>query len=358
MLIASGDLWAGAEVMVYQLSKGLSENPNIEVMVLLLNYGMLAEKLKTNQIKVEIIDESKYSFWQIVKIANRLVDNFSPDVLHSHRYKENLISWIVSFGRRRMKLIATQHGMIETTGSIKNIISRFRSLLSYYLISCCFEHTVFVSSEMQKSLVNKFGFNERRVSVIHNGINYPDIILSRSGTRMIVGSAGRLFPVKDFSLFVKIANLIVKQNDAIDFVLAGSGPQRFILEEKVKKLGMQDRFKFIGHQDDMDSFFKKLDVYINTSTHEGIPMSVLEAMSYGLPVIAPKVGGFPEIIENGISGFLVDSREPIEYSSKIIKLMDKNFQNIIGFNARKVVVDRFSRQTMTKQYVKLYNGLA
>jgi glycosyltransferase involved in cell wall biosynthesis len=151
---------------------------------------------------------------------------------------------------------------------------------------------------------------------------------------------------------------VVAQSDIVDFVLAGDGPERQILEEKVRKAGLHGRFKFLGHQDDMDIFYKSLDVYINTSVHEGIPMSVLEAMSYGLPVVVPKVGGFPEIVEEGISGYLIDARDPSVFSDRCVGLLsDPEKREQMAKAARQRVIDHFSREAMTTQYYQLYRKL-
>jgi len=175
---------------------------------------------------------------------------------------------------------------------------------------------------------------------------------------LIIGSAGRLFPVKDYSLLVDIAAQVVIQNDTITFVLAGDGPLRSELEEKVKKYGIKNHFFFLGHQDDMAGFYKSLDVYINTSVHEGIPMSVLEAMSYGLPVVVPSVGGLPEIVNNNTQGFLVEGRNKYTYAECLSKLNSNvDLRQKMGESARKRVVGCFSREVMAQKYYNLYREL-
>ncbi len=88
MLLTSGDLWAGAEVMIYQLARGLFKIPGLELCVVLLNKSSLAEKLTTFGITVKIYDESKQFFYAILGDIRSLVIEFSPDIIHSHRYKE------------------------------------------------------------------------------------------------------------------------------------------------------------------------------------------------------------------------------------------------------------------------------
>lgn len=358
LLIASGDLWAGAEVMVYQLACGLASVAGVELCVVLLNDERLAKELRNIGIEVHIVDESKLSFLDIIRAVSRLVAVFSPDVLHSHRYKENLLAWLVTRSMRKVRLVSTQHGMPEMARKNPGASARLRVWLSFRLLSCFFGRTVAVSEEMRLSLLGSYGFNGKSVTVIHNGINLPANIAQRTNKRMTIGSAGRLFPVKDFALMVDIAKFVVAQNDSVDFVLAGDGPERHMLEKKVTKNGLQDRFRFLGHQDDMDMFYKSLDVYINTSVHEGIPMSVLEAMSHGLPVVVPKVGGFPEIVEDGISGYLIDDRNLSLFSGRCVELLsDLEKQEQMAKAARQRVIDHFSREAMSTKYYQLYQKL-
>lgn len=124
---------------------------------------------------------------------------------------------------------------------------------------------------MQQFLLGSYGFSKENTTVIHNGISIPENLSHRVDQRLVIGTAGRLFPVKDFTLLVGIANLVVAENNMVDFVIAGDGPQYEMLKKKIISYGLQKRFTLLGHQDDMDAFYRSLDVYVNTSIHEGIP---------------------------------------------------------------------------------------
>ncbi len=343
--------------MVYQLASGLQKIKHIKILVVLLNNDRLAAELKSAGVEVRIVNEAQFSFSVLAMELSKIIKEFSPHIIHSHRYKENLLAWLVTRTRRRIRLIATQHGMPEVTEKEQNLPARLRARLFFRLLSCCFARTVLVSEEMRQSLAGSHGFTVKNTNVIHNGISLPPNIIQQTTDKLIIGSAGRLFPVKDFSLMVDIAKLVISQSDAVDFVLAGDGPERPMLEAKAREYGLQDRFRFLGHQNDIDAFYKSLDVYINTSIHEGIPMSVLEAMAYGLPVIAPKVGGFPEIVENGISGYLVSSRTPGIFSDLILKLLNPQHRHTMASAARNRVKGYFSQEAMAQQYYQLYMEL-
>ena len=355
MLMASGDLWAGAEVMVAQLALGMKERQGHDIIVVLLNHGRLADNLKSCGIDVRVVDEAKESFLSLALAVRQIIKQFSPHIIHSHRYKENLLAWICSLRNPGVRLVATQHGMPEMAGEGKSISCCFRSALFFRLLSFCFQRTVVVSHEMKQALTGTYGYTANNIKVIHNGISVPDDVIHHSRERIVVGSAGRLFPVKDFSLLVEIARHVIDRNKIVEFVLAGDGPQRSMLEEKVNSYSMQEYFTFLGHQEDMDAFYRNLDIYINTSVHEGIPMSVLEAMSYGLPVIVPAVGGFPEIIQNGVQGFLVDGRKIEIYTERILQLLaEPDLRLSMASSARQRVFEGFSQEAMVQAYFDIY----
>lgn len=355
MILASGDLWAGAEVMVYQLACGLSAVIGMELCVVLMNNERLAKELKKIGVDVHVVDESKHSFLAMVRAVSRLVAVFSPDVIHSHRYKENLLAWLVKRATKKAKLVSTQHGMPELAGKNLDFHTKLRTWLIFRLLSGFFDLTVVVSEEMRQFLVGSYGFTRKNLNVVYNGICLPDKIIKDANKRMTIGSAGRFFPVKDFSLLVDIAKRIVAKSDMVDFVLAGDGPECSSLEEKVRKAGLNRRFWFLGHLDDMDSFYRRLDIYINTSVHEGIPMSVLEAMAHGLPAVVPNVGGFAEIIEEGVSGYLINNRDPSVFATRCIELLsDPEKREQMAEAARQRVMDHFCREAMTTKYYQLY----
>lgn len=106
---------------------------------------------------------------------------------------------------------------------------RLRTSLLFRLLSCRFDRTVLVSEEMRRALVGSYGFSKKNVMVIHNGILVPDGVIHRSGEQLVIGSAGRLFPVKDFYLLVDVAHFVTSKSETVDFVLAGDGPQCSIL---------------------------------------------------------------------------------------------------------------------------------
>jgi len=195
--IISGDLWAGAEVMAFHLLKGLTKYDDIEVSVILLNEGRLAEEIRRMNIPAEVLDENKMSFFQIFLTIRKILARGFPDIIHSHRYKENILAYLVSKTKRDIKLISTQHGMPEFYVSNSGLRHRLISRLNFFVFSRRSHTVAAVSKDIQKTFANQYRFSEDKVKVIHNGIEIPEDIPAKKETLFVIGSSGRLFPVKD-----------------------------------------------------------------------------------------------------------------------------------------------------------------
>lgn len=351
--IISGDLWAGAEVMACSLLKGLRGSAALELSVILLNEGRLAEEIKRLEIPVTICSEAENSFLPLYRLVRKEIGRLQPDIIHAHRYKENMLACLAARGRG-IRLISTQHGMSEPTAelSLKNsLIAR----LNLTLLARCFEKVVAVSDDIRTAFLSRYGFDRSRVVTIHNGIEITAEVPDRGGTPLVIGSLGRLFPVKDYPLMLAVAKLVCAARVDVIFELSGDGVEKEKLIALIQDAGLDGRFLLQGFVADTAPVYRATDIYINTSVHEGIPMSVLEAMSWGIPVVAPRVGGFSEIITDGVEGFLIESRSPQDFAVKCLELCGNAvFCRQIGRAARDKVAGKFSLEAMSNSYLQLY----
>lgn len=355
--IISGDLWAGAEVMAFQLLRGLSKLPGVDLSVILLNKGRLSDELESAAIPTVVLDENQRSFIGIIGQAARILKDKEPQILHSHRYKENILSYLVSFAlRKKAALVSTQHGIPELYAARPGLLNRLKLHANYKLLATKFARTVAVSSDIRESLIRDYGIREDRLATIRNGITVPDVaIRPRKSDRLVIGSAGRLFPVKDFPFMVEIAKAVHAKNDHIRFELAGEGPRQCEIQGLITRYGLDDCFVLRGFIRDVDSFYQGLDVYINTSIHEGIPMSVLEAMAHGVPPIVPRVGGMEEIVTDGVDGYLVDTRSPLDFSERCLSLYkNESLRQNMACAAREKIISQFSIEHMVNAYLEMY----
>lgn len=347
--LISGDLWAGAEVMVFNLLKVLISYSGLELMVIILNEGRLAEEIRKLGIRVYVVNERAASFFQIFKAIHKIMRNRLVDIIHSHRVKENILSFLISRSiRGEIRLIGTQHGVPEDTG--------LKHRLNFFLLSHYFHRVVTVSKDIKETLENNYGFRKGNISVIQNGIEVQKMQrMKDNGGTFVIGSAGRLSPVKDYPFMIEISKEVQKMTNHIRFQLAGSGPEWPKLHGMIDRYSLSDVFELKGHVDNIADFYRELDLYINTSFHEGIPMSILEAMVQGIPIVAPRVGGLAEIIDDGVQGYLLDSRDRKIFAERCFELYEnKSLRKNMGRAARKKIIQAFSVENMASQYCDMY----
>jgi len=355
--LISGDLWAGAEVMAFHLLRGLNTLPGIDLFVILLNKGRLSDELENVGIPTCVLDEGKRSFLEIVGMAAKAVRRWAPHILHSHRYKENILSYLVSITLRKYaSLVSTQHGMPELYDGRPSLLHRLKSRANYRLLASRFDKTVAVSSDIKDSLARDYGIQEERLETIRNGIIVPEP-RGRSGEKhgFVIGSAGRFVRVKDYPFMVEVAKQVTEKTDKIRFELAGEGPMLGDIQGQIKKHGLEERFMLRGFLHDVSTFYEGLDVYLNTSLHEGIPMSLLEAMAHGVPPVVPRVGGLEEIVTDGVDGYLVDSRNPVDFSNRCLALYkNETLRRNMARAARERIIRQFSIERMVNAYLDMY----
>ncbi|MGB5107933.1 MAG: glycosyltransferase, partial [Candidatus Zixiibacteriota bacterium] len=155
--IISGDLWAGAEAQAFTMMSALHEVPDVELSAIVLNHGKLARRLKECSIPVTVIDESKYSFLQIVKIATELLSSRGARIVHSHRYKENIIAALIKKREEVEFLVQTVHGVQERFNGIKSLKVAVYGRLNQYFTRKYFDKILPVSKDISNRLLGIYG---------------------------------------------------------------------------------------------------------------------------------------------------------------------------------------------------------
>ena len=356
--IISGDLWGGAEAVVWHLGRGLRDL-GVEISVIVFNKGRLERSLTEIGLHVDIVDEKTHSLLPLVQEVRRCALGMGATVIHSHGYKENMVAFGVSRLTPSIRLITTQHGWPEVYGRRRDLKYWLINNLNRFITTSFFGHLVCVSDDTKAMLARRQGRRGTKAEVIRNGIDvHLDVTEKQRGEDFVIGSCGRFVPVKDYPLLVAVAACIRERNEHVRFRLAGDGPEFDTVKALLRSHGLEDMVSCIGAVDDMEGFYRGLDMYINTSLHEGIPVSVLEAMLHGLPVVAPRVGGLGEVITDGIEGYLIDERDPSRYGDRCLRLMeDRGLYDSMSCAAVTRVKNSFSAERMARDYLAVYRTM-
>lgn len=363
--IASGDLWAGAEVMLYTHAKTLHANSDIKVTIILLNPGTLEKKLRNCGISVYVLDESHLNIFQILKRLNKIIIDVNPDVIHTHRVKENILGSITAW-RQHIPSLRTVHGAPENRPPLYKLAKRLILLLDW-LTGRYFQQTIIaVSPDLASKLEQSFP--KTKIKVIENGIDIDTTISgaspaksngsNKSGYR--IGFAGRLVAVKRIELFIQAAICLRQQQPElpVHFYIYGDGPMRDSLQALVQSKHMNDYIHFEGHCDNVLQKLYCLDAIVMTSEHEGLPMVLLEAMSLQIPIIACAVGGIPNLLDHNKCGTLIHNCTPENFSQAIINLINHpEAHKQLSLQAFERVRQHYSAKHSAESYLNLYDHL-
>lgn len=366
--IASGDLWAGAEAQIATLLRSLAARNEIDLCALLLNPGRLAEEVKSLGIEVKVIPESQTGFFGIYSQAARFLRNRGVRILHSHRYKENVLAAMLAQRYRIPIVVRTQHGLPEPVKGIGHFKQRCLQSLDRFVARRATDCIISVSTELSSHLARQIG--AQKIVVIPNGVNrsvvQSQLSVGEAKARLgmprdccVIGTAGRLEPIKRLDIFLKAARQIAGEKPGVFFVIAGEGREEAKLRDLSQSLGLADRVLFLGHRQDVYDVLRAMDVLVLCSDHEGLPMVMLEALCLGVVVVAREVGGLPEVIKNGVNGILVKSGEPDALARGCMEvLLDESARKRLAEAGACLVAENYSAEMVGARVAQIYASLA
>jgi glycosyltransferase involved in cell wall biosynthesis len=285
------------------------------------------------------------------------LERLGADVLFCHGYKANVLGRLAA--RRRVPAVAVSRGW---TGECLKV--RAYELLDRLHLR--WMDRVVSVSEAQAAKVRRCRVRPGRLRVIHNAIDperfvSPDPVYRaklaryfRQPRSCVVGAAGRLSPEKGFEVLVAAAQRVLRRDPSVGFVLFGDGPCRERLVRQIKAAGLGGAFVLSGFRPDLDRFLPHLDLLVLPSYTEGLPNVVLEACAAAVPVVATAAGGTPEVIEDGLNGYLVPAGDGARLADRIDAVLTAEDRGrALGFEGRQRVLERFTFAAQARHYLAL-----
>lgn len=293
------------------------------------------------------------------------------DIIHMHGAKAGLVGRIAAVLAGCRNTVLTVHNFI-----IYDEVPWFKKALFKFgekILSRVTARVITVSEALKKELVSKYNIQPEMIITVYNGINLshyltlPDKDRSREAYgikpgAMVVGTVARMAPQKGLQYLLEAVPLICgpgeRNSPDIVIVIAGDGPLRPQLEDQAERLGIRDQVIFTGFVRDTAGFFASLDIFIIPSVSEGLSITTIEAMAAGLPVIASRVGGLPELVLEGASGYLVDPRNPQALAAAILRLAsNRDAMLLFGSRGRDLAFRNFGTEKMVEETCRVYEGL-
>ena len=284
------------------------------------------------------------------------------DIVHTHMDLADFYGALAGRLGGARAVVATKHAPDEfrTRRTWKRIPFLLLERLAYEMEDA----VVVVSEGLASFLETAERLPRRKMVVIGHGIEPVERVPSREQARRalgieakgpLLGVVGRLSSEKGQGVLLGALPEILAAFPLAACALAGDGPARADLESEAKRLGLGDRVLFLGHRRDVPAVLAALDLFVQPSLYEGFGLSLLEAMAAGLPIVASRVGGIPELLEDGRTGLLVPPQDPAALARAILRLLrDRDLAQRLSGAARLRALDRHSMAQATESVDALY----
>ncbi len=333
-----------------------------QVVYLFKNMRDLVPEFERQGIPVSCLNmEKAYDLRVIFKLVHLLRER-EIDLLHTHLPYAGIVGRPAAIIAGVKAIVSTEHGLM---GSY-HPLTRLGSVLTYPLNHA----TIAVSQAVARSILKYKMTRPDTIHVVHNAIDISDLesiqtdpelvkkSLGIAGHSLVVGTVSHIRPEKGHQYLVEAARLVMEQRPEVIFVIVGRERTRkdlVRLEELAQHLGIRDRIIFTGFREDALEVMAAFDVFVLPSLWEAFGIVLLEAMSLGKPVVATYVDGIPEVIDEGVNGFLVAPRDPEQLASRILDLLrDDALRNRMGEEGRKKVREKFGIERMVKEVEQVY----
>jgi sugar transferase (PEP-CTERM/EpsH1 system associated) len=350
----------GAESVLINLAQGLDRD-RYRSLVCLLSEGWLKRELDRRRIETLVIPQPRSLDVPWLLRVRQLLRERGIHVMHSHEFATNVYASFLS-RLTGIPTIATTHG--------KNYYAGKWRRRAAYRFAARNSVMVAVSEDLKRFMAERVGIPPGRIRVVHNGIDLRRYAgggadralraqLGIGPQQRVIGTVGNLFSVKGQTYLLQACKTVAGAFPDLVLLVAGEGEQLGPLEREAAALGVSGNVRFLGFRDDVPALLQAMEVFVLPSLSEGLPLSVLEALALERPVVATNVGGMPEIVQDGVTGYLVPPADPGALADRILRLLrDARSAAQMGRAGRKRVEAGFGLEQMIGEYQSLYDAVA
>lgn len=349
----------GAEKQMSLLARHLDRERFETHVIVLTHSGPLEQELLDADIPVHFIEKrGKADPLAIVRLK-RLLKKIAPDVVHTWLFAANSYGRLAARKAKVPVIVAGERSVDPWKTRWHGVVDRF--LMKYTA-------TIATNTSAVASFYASRGIPADRFTIIPNAVipsSVPPISreeffqrLNIAPRKFVVGAVGRLWPQKGYRNLIWSAELLNVALEDVWFVIVGDGPERQRLQELRDRYGAQDAVRFVGHRTDAQELISGFDVLWNGSLYEGQSNTILEAMSWGKPVVASDIPGNRDLVDDKKTGFLLDV-DDLGGRTRVTNnlLRDPAQLEKLGAAARRKITEQFSLKSMVGKYEELYRTL-
>lgn len=354
LYLITQSIFGGAQTHVSQLLGYFGQMHDVHLVV--GNRGFLTCYCDKHQIPVTIVPQlaRAINIWadmRAIKAISKIIDEFKPDVIHAHSSKAGFVGRIV--GRiSGVPTIFTAHGWAFAPNT--PIVRRQLAWAAEWIAARNSQPIICVSEYDKKLAIRAKIATPERIEIIKHGIPLAGPIANRVGInppRFVM--VARFSEQKDQKTLIHATNNLSDLDFQVDFI--GSGPYLEECKQLVSLYGLESRISFLEDRKDVPELLAGYQVFVLSTHYEGLPISIMEAMRAGLPIIATDTCGIPEEVEDGRNGFLVPLRDPEYLAATMRRLIENPSLRVQqGLKSREMFVDRFVDEKMFARINELY----
>lgn len=356
----------GAERVILDLAQGLLNTEFEPVIGVIENrsggQSELAQASRDLTLETEVFFCNSPFDWRTVFQIRKYIREHGIEIVHTHGYKANFYG-LMATQFTSIPGMATCHPWTETDYSMKARLYTFLDKLWLKRM----KRIIAISDDVKQQL--RTGEGKSRIDVIPNGIDLSRFNgelqnsalheqLGFESSNIIIGTVGRLVPEKGYSYLLQSAARICASHPQVRLIIVGDGPLRTHLTQQAASLDLGSKVSFLGIREDTPALLAMMDIFVMSSTSEGLPMALLEAMASGTPIVATRVGAIPHLIKHHDSGLLVPP-ENVQVLADAVEQLIRNRQKAqkMGERAREAVYLNYSSTQMTRRYIEHYEQL-
>ena len=284
--------------------------------------------------EIIIIPEIKKALWSgFPRIIYRICKHHSIDILHIHFEFAQPFSLACSIKKWDIPTIYQWHNppvplneYLTPQNTLKGKIKKFTSgLVARLTDRRVISHHITISHEITHLLVKNGWTEERKITLLPNGVSIAmsnNITLNpKTKSVPVIGTVANFRPEKDHITLLQAFNILYKKGLNSELWLVGDGPTRPDVEKLAKELGIESKLRFIGTVSNPNEFYRQFDIFVLSTHYEGHSLVILEAMSFGLPIVATRISGVPEVIKDRVNGLLVNPKDPHDLAQALQKIL-------------------------------------
>ena len=338
----------GTENVVLQLCEILSDKVN--KIVVCSSGGVHEKKLQEMGVKhyliPDIASKNPMDMLKCCRSIKSIIDKEQITIVHSHHRMAAFYAELVA--PKSAVKVANAHNTFTDKKKLTQLAYRNTKVVA-------------VGEMVKKNLTEYFEIPKEQVCVIHNAVKPFDgkivpiemLYKEHAKGKVLIGNIGRLSEQKGMTYFIEAAEITTRTHPEARFIIVGDGEEREQLHAQIEKKKLQNKILFLGYRNDIQNVMNQLDFVVLSSLWEGLPL--IEAYSVGKTVIGTAVDGTPEIIRDGVDGYLVEPRNPMQLAEKMNELIENpEMRKELELQAKERYQTEFSFDNLTQRYIEFY----